>query len=340
MSKVGSKRLPGGKKQTSAAQSARADNRKRAEKRRRGKRNAHHILVMLFLLSAGVILSLTFFFKLEAVNVTGSVRYDPLEIVTATGIKVGDNLLRIPTRDIEKALLEAYPWIETVKLRRTLPPAIEVEITQSKPCGAIANGEEHILITREGKVLDRGLLLLTNDIILIKGVDAGNRNPGEYLGRWTIEYSSSQDETPAEKAAREKRNASNKIRAEEETDALVMLGYLFDAMDATGFTSVTNVDLTDRLNMKIVYENRLTLELGSEADLEDKLLFVDLVLKWLHPNAHGTIDVTDVRNDMLLYSPAEGYRDDGTPLDEPVSDDKSPDSTDIVPLVPSTIVSP
>ena len=58
-----------------------------------------------------------------------------------------------------------------------------------------------------------------------------------------------------------------------------MLTYLVDALESTGFPDVTQVDLTDRLNMQIVYQDRLLIQLGSEADLEYKLQFVTYALE-------------------------------------------------------------
>lgn len=43
---------------------------------------------------------------------------------------------------------------------------------------------------------------------------------------------------------------------EENNESLGMLRYLVEAINATGFENITKIDLSDRLNMYIVYEDR------------------------------------------------------------------------------------
>lgn len=52
-----------------------------------------------------------------------------------------------------------------------------------------------------------------------------------------------------------------------------MLKSLVDAVEETGFERITLVDFTDRLNMLLVYDNRVMIELGSQANLPYKLKF-------------------------------------------------------------------
>ncbi len=64
----------------------------------------------------------------------------------------------------------------------------------------------------------------------------------------------------------------------EAEERLRMLTYLVDALEHR-LPDVTQVDLTDRLNIQIVYQDRLLIQLGSEGDLEYKLQFVTYALE-------------------------------------------------------------
>lgn len=259
---------------------AQAANGRRRTKRRRGKRTLHFALLILFLLAAGAVLSFTVFFKIEAVPVVGTDKYDPGDIAKASGIVIGENLLRIDKDEIQKKLLAQFPYIESVEVRRKLPPAVELSITQAVPVAAISQGEQVVLINREGKVLERGILLVPEEIPLIKGIDATGKQPGAIVAD--------------SDAALEK---------------LGMLQRLMDAMDQSGFTQVTNVDLTDRLNIRIIYENRIILELGSEGDLPYKLEFVQFALQnKLGPEERGTLDATLAHKNppWMIFSPSDG----------------------------------
>jgi Cell division septal protein len=312
------------------------DSARRRSARRRGKRTLHYILIFSLLAAAGIALSMTVFFNIAQIQVVGSERYDPVELVQASGVKVEDNLLRVSAKAVQAALLPSYPYLDTVTLRRVFPDTLEIHVTQSKPVGAIVDGDEHVLITREGKVLERGIVFLGADTLLIRGVDTAAKQPGEYLGEWTPETRAA-GETAEELAARRARNAALEAQAETAQEALLMIDRLLTAMQETGFSHLTNIDLTDRTNMTAMYENRLLLMLGSEADLAYKLDWItEVVFNQLPAHAQGTIHAEDVvRNPVQgRYTPAPGFDSYGNPLEgwtapvESVPADDAADSGD------------
>lgn len=305
---------------TRAAKKAPAAPRRR--KRRRGNRTLHYALMIFFLLAAGVALSLTVFFKIESVTVIGTDKYPPEEIAAASGILPGDNMFRVNAGTVKTVLVEKYPYIDFVELRRKLPHAIQLEITQCKPAGALALDGEYMLITKEGKVLERGLIFIPEEIPLIKGVEAGDKMPGERLGldesdarkmqsRLKTIYQAlapaedGEEKSLVEIAALEaEKNELERVlkSAQSAESAMVMLDYLFEAMNETGFQNLTNVDLSDEYNMKIVYENRLLFKLGTEAQLTDKLNFIKQIIeKDLPQDAQGIVDVSDTTKNRLIY---------------------------------------
>ncbi|WRS27639.1 FtsQ-type POTRA domain-containing protein [Oscillospiraceae bacterium MB08-C2-2] len=231
----------------------------------------HYILIALFLLAGGAVLSLTVFFKVAEISVVGTDKYSSQEIIAASGLKLEENLFRVDTKAVREILMERFPYIEQVYVRRRLPPKVEIEIVQSTPVGAVADGENYVLISKNGKLLERGILFIPVDIPLITGVDVGQVAVGQPLG-------------------------------EEAAEQMKMLEYLFAAMEESGFKNITNVDLSDRLNMRVVYQDRILLELGSEADLAYKLTFVEAVLRdKLGPDEQGVLDVTAASKKKAVF---------------------------------------
>lgn len=276
---------------------ARAANAGRRRRRRRGNRTLHYMLLLIILLATGAILSFTVFFKIEGVEVLGADKYTPDEIAAASGVVLEENLLRIDKEVIRHNLLEKFPYIAEVTVRRKLPPVVEITVTQEEPAGAILQEGEVVLISWEGKVLERGVLLVPADVPLVKGIDASGVQPGGILGAYTPpKLAAGQELTAAQEAEKEK--------AEGIQERLVMFRYLLEAMEQTGFTSLTNVDLTDRLNMQIMYENRILLKLGSEAQLTDKLRTIQFVLENnFDPDVTGTLDATDIKRGRVNFRP-------------------------------------
>lgn len=244
---------------------SRAANSRRRKKRRTGKKVIHYILLLTFVLAAGVVLSLTTFFKIEQILVVGTDKYTPADIIAASGIQKEENLFRVNAVQVRENLLTRFPYIQSVDIRRKLPPAIELRITQSVPAAAILEQDRVVLITKEGKVLEQGDLFVPNDVPVVKGLAVNGVVSGQMLG-------------------------------EDSEEGLRMLGDLFDALNAGDFGTVTNVDISDRLNMKIIYENRYLLLLGTEADLSYKLDMLKEIIAQEPPDGQGRIDVSNARD--------------------------------------------
>lgn len=246
--------------------------RKKRRNLRRGNRTLHYIFIIMFLFAAGLTLSLTVFFQISSVTAVGTDKYPPDDIVAASGIQEGDNMFRVDTAAAVSNILDKFPYIESVTVRRKLPHSIQLELTQCVPAGAVADGGDYLIITRDGKALERGLVFIPEGVPVIKGLKTGGAKPGDMLGP-------------------------------EAEDALRMLDYLFDAVAETGFGEITNVDLTDPYNMKIVYENRLLLNLGTESELPAKLNFVkEAISNRLTGDAQGLINAGNITR-SLNYIP-------------------------------------
>lgn len=291
--------------------SAKAANGRRRKRRRRSNRTLHFLVLIFFFLAIGTILSFTVLFKIQEVRVTGTDKYAPDEVAQASGIVLSENLLRIHKAEIEKKLLSQFPYIQSVQIKRKLPPAVELEITQCIPVGAIKTGDEVTLIDREGKVLEKGVIMLPAELLLIKGIDTAGVSPGAYL-------------------------------AESQSEKLVMLRYILDAIEESEFKNITNVDLTDRLNIRVMYENRILLELGSEADMIRKLQLIAYVLKnSIAPDAKGTLDASMVPQQSRVFFRNGNGKDEYISGEQPVTQAHTPQSSNHAdePLSPDEQVS-
>ena len=115
----------------------RRDTRRRV-RRRRGSRALYSALLLLFLVAAGVVLSLTVLFKVERVTVVGTDKYPPDEVAAASGILPGENLFRIDKKAAVENILAQYPYLEEAEVHRRLPAAVQIDVVQSTPSAAIA----------------------------------------------------------------------------------------------------------------------------------------------------------------------------------------------------------
>ena len=241
-------------------------------RRRRRRSNLHYPVLITLVAAAGIALALTFLFRIETIRVIGSDRYSPSDIIEASGIIAGDNLLRLNSQEIEEAILGQFPYIESVRVRRRFPPAVQLVVTQSTPAYAVRTVRGIALITEEGKLLEVGETLIPPpDLPVITGLVTDGFSPGQRI-----------DFDP------------------ENAERLVMLRYLYEAAENTAFGKITNVDVSNRLNMTLVYEDRLLLVLGSEADLEYKLTFLREVINDLKPDDQARLDASNSADRRIL----------------------------------------
>lgn len=284
----------GGQRHTAPAraQTAAAGSQKKRRRRRTGRQTLHYLLILLAAAAILAILSLTVFFKIEKLEITGNTKYADEEILAQSGVNIGDNLFRVSQSAVEKALMEKFPYIEGVKLKRSFPPRLTLEITQAKPLGAVNTAAGYVVIGRSGKVLETGVHTLPENVTVVNGMylslaEVGHRL-GEVVSKGDITYSadvaSEMEAWRKEKAEKPNAKGEDKEKewrtrsAESEEENFKMLTYLVEAVEETGFGKITLVDFSDRLNMRIVYDGRILIELGSEADLPYKLKFVQRLL--------------------------------------------------------------
>lgn len=236
-------------------------------RRRRGNYTLYYIMILLFVLALAITLSLTVFFKITAVVVTGTDRYPNEQLVLATGVEVGDNLLRISKSDISRRLTE-YPYIESVEVKRAFPPKLVVTVTEATPLAAVGQPGNYVLVSTAGRILETGLVEVPEGVTAAAGPQITGE-VGDMVG-------------------------------EEQEEYVSMLADLREAIIATGFDKITAIDVTDRLNMVVTYDDRVTIQLGSERDLERKLGMVYTILGDQEKDFVGEINAASPPNYWVI----------------------------------------
>lgn len=219
--------------------------RRRQNKKRKIKNKARNVLFTLIgitaFLAIGITLSLTIFFNITDINVTGSNIYSAEEIVQLSTIEVGENLFLIDTKECIEKLTESLPYIYEVKITRKLPSTLNVEVTDATPFIAIDNYDYTYILTDDRlKVLEVAAAEKPADAITMTDTAVSTANPGYLLGF-----------------------------EEEETAECVTS--LIEAIKAVNMTEATAITCIDKNNNFIVYDNRITFKLGSCNNLEGKI---------------------------------------------------------------------
>lgn len=246
-----------------------AERRHKQNKKRRLKNSVRNALIttglLLLLLAVGVVLSLTVFFKIEVIDITGSGMYSSEEITAYCSVDVGDNLFLIDKEKCAEVLEQKLPYIYDVEITRKLPSTLQLNITEASPAYKIKNEDgSYILLDDRFKVLNNNSADSSEGAVEIQNVSIVSSENGLLIGF-------------------------------ENEEVQTCLNELSSIIKKLNITEATAVSSDGKNNNCIVYENRIILKLGSSENLEDKIYRGIAGCEKLNestPNAKGTMDLT------------------------------------------------
>lgn len=112
------------------------------------RRNRVLIVLAALLIAAGALwmISRTALVDVDRITVTGTSRLQPDEVITASGITVGQPLLGIDTSEVT-GRLEQHPWIRSASVERTWGGDITIVVIERVPVGTILaeDGGVHLI---------------------------------------------------------------------------------------------------------------------------------------------------------------------------------------------------
>ena len=113
-------------------------------------------LVIMLALVAAVVFGVAVFFKVSRVEVQGNSLYSAEQVVQASGIEAGDNLLTLNKATVAGNIITQLPYVEKVSVGRSMPDAVILEVQESTARFAVMSDTNVIwLINSSGKALER-----------------------------------------------------------------------------------------------------------------------------------------------------------------------------------------
>lgn len=245
--------------------------------KRRGRRGLYWVSALALTALVGLVLSLTVFFKIGEVSVSGDSPYTQEQVVQASGIEIGKNLWLLDTGEMAAAVKESLAYAERVSVKRRLPSTIVIEVAAPEITAAAEISGGMCLISGEGRILERNY---DGPAVVYKGI-AGGEDGGYIDGDAALLL--------------ERHNAI--LRALEKCG----LGGLADSIYAAGIAESW-----------FVYDGRLKVELGSSGNLEKKL---DGCLNFIENNLGGDeVGVfTAKETDKQYFRPTDWRGGDASP---------------------------
>lgn len=249
------------KKQLSRNEKRQKDT-KRRKKRNKLRKFFIWLSVAIVIAAVGVVLSLTAFFGIENITVSGNSRYTEEEILNQCIINTGENLFLADTKSASEMLELNLPYIYTAEIKRKLPSTIELVITEAEPSYYIENKDKtFILLDDNFKVLETG----------------AEKGSGIAVKKAKVTAAS----------------AGKQIEFENQ-DTGECLKKLSQAVRDNYIDEITAIYSNNISDNYVVYDNRIEFKLGTCDDLEHKIYQGLASCKQLNesnPNAKGVMTI-------------------------------------------------
>ena len=219
-----------------------------------------HILTV-----AAVVLALLFgmsiFFKVETVTVTGFSKYTEWDIMEASGIQKGENLLTLSETKISSNIISKLPYVDSVRIGIKLPDTVKIEIVELEVAYALeAYDGSWWLMRADGRLLEKINSADADLYTKVLGVQLNKPAAGESAAA----YQPVSDETTPEGET-----VPVTVNAAQQLDTAVSILQFLEDHGILG--EMASVDVTDLNDLQMWYGGRFQVLLGDETQLSYKI---------------------------------------------------------------------
>ena len=273
-----------------------------AEVRRRTSREQGSIvgycaIAFVFVALIVLVLCLTVFFKITTVEINGVTLYRDEQILGVGGIVNDENLVRTDTKLIKQRLEENLVFIESAQVEKKYPSTLIITVTEAEKAADIVVDNTFCTVSRTGRVLEVGKPAATGGIPVIRGFELKTKNPGDKM----------------------ESSDSGKLK---------IYNDLMKILDDIGMNKITEIDLSSRSGITILYDGRITLEIGSSVDLDYKLSYFKAVIdSKLSDDFKGRLVYNGADSGISAIPDGAAIKDD-TPKDDSSSEKPDDKKTD------------
>lgn len=227
------------------------------------------VVGVIILLVVFALIALHMFFSVETIIIDGVGHYSYERLLEVAGVSKGETIFTFSEDRISEKLVSTLPYVRSVKVELEFPSTVRMTIEEEVPAYAFEMDGEFFLINSEMKVLDRyqspkALTDENPDVILVKIPTVGRAVSGDLLA-FHSEFDSKHTD-----------------------DALAAL-IIWERYD-----HITEIDLSNRFDLTLVYEDRFVLKLGTYVDFADKLALAEKMIDYYSDTTKGTLVLSDV----------------------------------------------
>lgn len=242
------------------------------------RRIALYSSIFAAVVAIGVILSLTVLFKTEKIEVVGDKYYSKEQIIAFSGVDYQENIFIGAMYNTSEKVVENLSYIESVSVSFNIPDTITITVVDATPSYVIPNGKSFLLISSKGRILE--------------------------------EITENTDKLPLLTCGKVKTTEVGKYVAFNDANVPDILSDVSQCLIDNKIKNITAFDVSDTANIKLVYDGKITINIGLPDDIDYKIrTAMTIINEKLDPNntglVAGTLDVSACSTSKIShYKPA------------------------------------
>lgn len=247
------------------------ENKNNHKRNRRRKRNMTGYYFLVAFLAAGIAasLSVTLLFNVHEVVISGMTgsSYSETEIISSAGISRGDNLVRMNTVKIKDTMMNDLLFIDDVEIKKSFPDKVLIDITPSIECAYVECKGGYALISENWRIIGQTEEPEKSSLIIVRGFDC-------------------------------KSNEEKTIIESKDPDKSTALKEILDEIKKQNIKKMVSVDISDKYDVELNYDNRIKICIEKPVDIEYKLRYAYKII---------TDELRENKNGYLIYRNSLGY---------------------------------
>ena len=208
-------------------------------------------------------------FRLNEIIVEGNTMYGDTEILNVAGLHSGEGLLFLNTSEAERKIYKEFPYIDEVSMHKQLPNKLKINISTAVRKFSIFKEDEFYVVSEKGKLLEK-VGELPSETVELRGIEF------EIDENEKIVYTDSEAEDILKETEKE--------------------------ITSVGLGGIRVIDLTNRDNVVINYEDRISIIIGSMQDLHYKMVTAkEIISNKINQFERGELDLRNLTKDNKSY---------------------------------------
>ena len=309
---------------------------RKALRRRRAIQRLTALAMLLCVIAAGIYLTVTMLFKINTIEVRtadGVVSeaggYTSEQILQALGVQKEENIFSFDPAAKAAALEKVFPMLEDIRVERDYPSTVVVRVAEAQPAYAMQTAKGWLTLSAGLKILAADSAQPTG-LPTLYGGEPVFSDPGEQL---CFEEETPADSSTASESASDAASASAAVEEEAGDKRLEALSTLLTALDTVGMRGdVTRIEFADPEEMAFLYQDRISVRLGTLNELDYKLKLARHVLlnedgKGCAATDTGTLDFTHISMSStrkFTFAQGEPELPSGYVVPEPTTPEEAP----------------